>query len=607
MTSTQLPAVEPGSSPGGRNSARPAPRLPRARRADLLAAAAYLAAAVVVCARLWVDATDRVTTDNVRDHTFFEFVFTHAARSITHFDNPFFSTQLNAPLGVNMMGNTSMLGLSLPLVPVTLTAGPAVSVVLALTLGLAATALAWYAFFRRHVTRHRLVAFVAAGFCGFAPGIVSQTNGHPNIVAQFMVPLILSRVIRLREDPRRHGLILGLMITYQAFINEEVLLLTALAAGVVIIVWTLSNRDQVRAALKPFGKGLGLASAVAAVLLAYPLWFQFFGPQHYRGPFWWAPNFGLDLLAFPAFAPQSLAGHTLVKNAIVINPAEANAYLGWPLCVLAVAIAIAFWRTLAARAAAVVAVVFGLMSLGNTLSVNGRPTGVPGPWRALSWLPLLDSLIVSRLALAVAPAVAVLLAVAGDWLGTALGSRPTATDRPDGQDRRVLSVLAAGAAVAALLPVAPTPTRAHTPAPVPAFFTAAHWREYVDDGTVVPVPPDVETAVPMRWLSATGQGFRLADGYFVGPTSAQDPTATFGRPPSPTQALLAEVASTGVAPTITDEQRRQARADLAALEADVLVLAPHEHEDALRRTVGDLVGPPDEVGGVWAWDVRALV
>ena len=112
----------------------------------------------------------------------------------------------------------------------------------------------------------------------------------------------------------------------------------------------------------------------------------------------------------------------------------------------------------------------------------------------------------------------------------------------------------------------------------------------------------------MRWLVAAGQDFRLADGYFVGPTSAQDPTATFGRPPLPTQALLADVARTGSVPNVTEEQRRQAMADLAELQADVLVLTPHPHEDAIRRTVNELVGRPDEaVGGVWAWDVRGLV
>src|SRR5688572_20054461 len=105
MTSTQVPdAVPAPSRPGGpaRHALGRLGRLRRFDRVDALAAGAYLVLAGLVCSRLWLAAPGRVTTDNVRDHTFFQFVFTHAARAVTHLDNPLFSTQLNAPLGVNM-------------------------------------------------------------------------------------------------------------------------------------------------------------------------------------------------------------------------------------------------------------------------------------------------------------------------------------------------------------------------------------------------------------------------------------------------------------------------------------------------------------------------
>ncbi|MCU1647783.1 MAG: alg5, partial [Nocardia sp.] len=41
--------------------------------------------------------------------------------------------------------------------------------------------------------------------------------------------------------------------------------------------------------------------------------------------------------------------------------------------------------------------------------------------------------------------------------------------------------------------------------------------------------------------------------------------------------------------------------------ADVLVLPPADHSDALRRTVDQLLGfPAQQVDGVWLWDVRGL-
>ncbi len=46
-------------------------------------------------------------------------------RIFTHGENPLFTPQLNAPDGVNLMANTGLLGLTVPLVPVTLLFGPA--------------------------------------------------------------------------------------------------------------------------------------------------------------------------------------------------------------------------------------------------------------------------------------------------------------------------------------------------------------------------------------------------------------------------------------------------------------------------------------------------
>jgi hypothetical protein len=58
---------------------------------------------------------------------------------------------MNAPNGVNLMANTGLLGLTVPLVPVTLLFGPVVTFTIMLTGGLAATAWAWYHVLSRHI------------------------------------------------------------------------------------------------------------------------------------------------------------------------------------------------------------------------------------------------------------------------------------------------------------------------------------------------------------------------------------------------------------------------------------------------------------------------
>jgi hypothetical protein len=61
-------------------------------------------------------------------------------------------------------------------------------------------------------------------------------------------------------------------------------------------------------------------------------------------------------------------------------------------------------------------------------------------------------------------------------------------------------------------------------------------------------------------------------------------------------------------PPITPQDRVAAVDDLRYWRAGAVVLAPHRHEDALRRGMTELTGvEPIRTGGVWLWDVRPLV
>lgn len=571
---------------------------------DALAVVGYLALALLVTAGLWTSGGSAATADNTRDHAQFLFFFEHAAHAVTDLNNPLFTDLMGAPHGVNLMANTAFLGMAVPLIPVTLTAGPGVSYAVALTIALLGTAVAWYVVLRRHVTSNRAVAFVMGAFCGFSPGVVGHGNGHPNISAQFMLPLIISAVIRLRgaDRPVRSGLLLGLMITFQIFLNEELLLFTALACAVMIIVYVASRPAQARSEARRFFTGLGVAAVVAGVLTAYPLWFQFFGPQHYRGPFVWGPYYWTDLGAYTSYGGNAVAGRLGSASALNADAGETNAFIGLPLCILAIVTAVVLWRVLVVRVAAVIAAVFLLLSLGDTIMVNGLDTGVPGPWRLLGGLPLFDAVIAVRLALVVVPAVGVIVAAGLDRL---LAAAPAA----EGTHARRWRLLVWGLAAAALLPLVPTPLRVTPPDPPPVFITNGTWREYVDDGTLVPVPPDPHSEPTLRALLATDLQARFVDGYFLGPTNRSNPVARYGPPDQPTGLLLTDVATTGVVPDVTDGMRDRAVVDLRFWQADVIMLtAQQTNFDALRRTVSDLVQRPGEPrDGVWVWDVRDLV
>ncbi|MET0414495.1 MAG: hypothetical protein ABW022_00545, partial [Actinoplanes sp.] len=186
----------------------------RPRRAGLWALLSYAVLSVIVTIQLWRDPNGRVLAGNDDDHGVFLFMLAHGERVLFHGDAPFYSDRLNVPDGVNMMANTSMLALSLPLAPVTHFFGAGFSVALLITLGLAGTAAAWYRVLSRHLVRSRVAAWIGGLWCGFAPTMVSHANGHVNFVSQYVVPFIVWQVLRLKEPGRhwRGGVILGLLI-----------------------------------------------------------------------------------------------------------------------------------------------------------------------------------------------------------------------------------------------------------------------------------------------------------------------------------------------------------------------------------------------------------
>lgn len=571
------------------------------RRIDALVVSCYVLGALYLTVRLWRYPAGRLQSNNLQDQVFFEWVLAHAHWSVTHLANPLFTDRLNVPDGVNMMANTSILGLAIPLIPVTHFFGPPVAYALLLTLAFALTASTWYWLFSRHLVTSRLAAFVGAAFCGFAPGMVSHGNGHPNIVAQFMVPIIVWRVMRLREPGRsvRNGLILGLLVTYQMFVNEEVAFFTAIGCGVFLAAYCLPRWSQVRQSVRPFLTGLAVTALVVLVLMAVPLYFQFFGPQTYRGVPIYTYRMRTDLASFWAFATESVAGdgRGIMARQVSIHPAEENTFYGWPLVLL---LPLMLWicrRNAVAQAAAVTGVFFAVLSLGHDITYKGRSTGVPGPWALLADLPLFDSVVPVRLSLPVIPMVGILLTLTYERiLRSARDVRASALP---------IHPLWVTTLAMALLPIAPTPLRAHPVTPVPAFIADGTWREYVPEGrTVVTVPPSSNYSLyGMRWAADQHLGFRLAQGYFLGP-GGPDGRATFPAPPTPTSALLDKVWWTGEVPEIGEKEIREARADLTRWRAAIVVLGPEREEAALKETVERLLGPAQRVGDVWLWDVR---
>ncbi|MFF5175593.1 hypothetical protein ACFY3U_23610 [Micromonospora sp. NPDC000089] len=604
----ERPDVErPGAAGRGDAGAGAASRaLGRAGwRWDLAAVLSFVALAFWVTARFWLHPGDGVR-DNTSDQSQFEWMMAHGARVVTQWCYPFTTGQMNVPDGVNLMANTSVLSISIPLAPVTVLFGPHWSFLIFLTGGMAATATAWYFLLSRVVTGSRGPAWLGAAFCAYGPAMVSHANAHPNIVSQFVVPLIVWRTLRLTEPGRwlRNGLLLGLLVVWQAFLNLEILLMTAIGLAVVVGALAL-GRPALRRGARPFLAGLGVAAALAAVLLAYPIYVQLFGPGSYQGLSQLIRGYRTDLAAFVAFSRESLAGDARAAKPLAKNATEENSFFGWPLVILVAALVWWLRRDALVRGLAVLGLLFAVLSLGREVRFDGRDTGVPAPWALLEKLPLLHSVVPTRWSLAITPIVGVLLALGAERARRVARRYPAA--------RSSIRFAAVTALAMALVPDLPTPLPATRLEPTPAFVTSGAWRPYVSGGrSVVALPlPDTDYAEPLRWAARTRTEMPIARGYFLAPDTrprAPEPrVALFTAPPRPTSSLLKGVARTGQVPPITPQDRAAAVDDLRYWRAGVVVLAPQRNADALRRVATELTGiAPTQAGGVWIWDVRPL-
>ncbi len=492
-----------------------------------------------------------------------------------HFTNPLQTAALNAPDGVNLMANTAMLGVAAPLALPTLALGPEFTYALVLTSGLALSCAAWFWLFRRWLVERSSAAAVAAGFCAFAPSVISHANAHANFTFLPLIPLIVDRVLMLATGGRvvRNGVLLGLFVAYHVFLGEEILLAAALGLAVFGISYVVFDAGPAPVRLPAVVRGAAVGAAVALPLVLWPLLWQFFGPGSYSKAINVVPN--NTLRSFAELPSRSLGGHGVARDPY--GWTEQNTFFGWALIGLGLAIAVVLWKLTAVRAAALTILVAATFSMGASIPVPGTTRSIPGPWALFSRLPLFDSLVPSRLAMICVPGLAVLLALAVERV----------VDCPNQAVRNV----GVGLVAASLVPLVPTPFPVSARPPVPSFITDGIWRSYIRPGhsLVVAPLPSIARAEAMHWSARAELGFDLVGGYFCGPHTS-DWHTWWGAAIRPTAALLDRVQSSGRAVEVSAADRAAAQVDLNFWHADAMVIDPSSAQDALRKTIQDLLG-----------------
>jgi hypothetical protein len=490
-----------------------------------LVAVYYLVAAAILMVWLWRDPASRMVAGNYNDTDQFAWFFRYDATAIAHFRLPaLVTTGMNAPQGVNVMWNTFMLLPGTLLAPVTLLAGPQASLTILMTAGFAGSALAMYWVLRRWQCS-RPAAILAGAVYGFSPALLHSAIGHYDLQFAVFLPLIVDAALRLLAGQARTfwgGLWLGLLVTAQLMVNEEMLFDTAVAGTVLVLVLAVRRGVEFRAVAGRAVRGLAVAFGVTLVLAGYPLWMQFFGPLPQTGSPFTLDFFKNDLSGL--VVPSSmLFFHTAASAAAATSfqgqLPEYLAYLGVPLIAVLVAGAIRFWRLPVVRALAVTWLVTEAFSLGGTLLAAGHEYSMAKlPWYWVQGLPLLASIIPDRFSIVADGAAAALLAFIADAAVPVVADLARRFAPRLATSRRAVAVVM-GCAVLAILPLVPRPLPATSATPLPAGWSAVFTELRLPataNVLVVPIPMATFTA-PLRWQADTGQPGAMVGGYFMGP------------------------------------------------------------------------------------------
>jgi hypothetical protein len=486
----------------------------------------YVAGAFFVTSRLWIHPTGLYQSGDPQDADQATWFVRYTATAVSHFRLPALETlTMNAPHGVNLMWNTSLLLPGIVVSPVTLLFGPQVALTALLVIGFAGSAAAMFYVLRRWQAS-TLAAALGGALYGFSPALVNSGIGHYSLVLAMLPPLMIDRVLRLvtgQGRPVRNGFWLGLLVAAQLFISEELLVDTVIATVILLVVLALSRPREVLARLRPALAGIAAAAVVALVLCARGLWVQFHGVSAKGAAATVIINYqhqltNLGTLPYAFVNPaSSVLLHTHGSGVIANNypqpMPEYLAYLGVPLIILLLVAIVYFWRHLPVRVAGITCLVLEWLGMGSK-PLRSDVVSLPGfllPWHLLEHLPVIGGMVPDRLCILADAGAAAVLAFSLD-LARNRQTGPFAHWRHGAR-------IATGLAIFALLPLVPAPFNITPVTPLPAgwqaTFTTLHLAP-ADRVLLVPFPYSGTSPV-MRWQADANEPVTMIGGDFIAP------------------------------------------------------------------------------------------
>ena len=340
--------------------------------------------------------------------------FWHA---VVHGLNPFLTTAMNAPYGVNLMRNTSipaeaalfgwLMYLTNAVVTFNVVAAFAMVGIGTLT-----------ALILRRLGVRSSVAILCGALLECAPPIINQlVDGHINLTSapMFLLLALYLAVIAVQAESKPDaptpaawyrlllGVLVGFALAMEFYSSSEAFATTVLMAVLFFVLSLLFNAKPTLSAVRRVFSTPYIAGGFVLVILALPGLAVFFSGADWpavTGPLMPSDRFVTDVAQlFTPTRAQFL--HTSLTDRITsrtkLNLAEADGYLGIALILCSLWASVRLWANRSARALVWFMFCAIVLSLGPRLHILGVTTDIVLPWAVVSHLPMMDNAFPSRL------------------------------------------------------------------------------------------------------------------------------------------------------------------------------------------------------------------
>jgi hypothetical protein len=456
-----------------------------------------------------------VVGQNEVDPNFYIWAWRWWPYAVTHLTNPLYSHQIGAPAGFDLAWVTTAPPLALAMWPVTALWGPIAAFNLSLVLLPPVSGLTAFIAARRLTGRFwaALVAGALYGFCCFE--LTHEASGQPNLTVITLFPLMVYVVLLWRDGAlRRIGYVswMTVLMALEFYLFLEAFFeMTVMWAAILVIGLALAGRAYRSEVFR-----LAVLTAIAyvgALVLASP--YLIYALKHNPHTLTrQLPLYSMDLMGLIVPRLDRTFGITSlsVYSHHYLHSSSTGAYIGIPLLLLLIAMAVFARKNKVTWLLVSVFVVAVLLCLGPNLIVGGRQRFAL-PWGGLWAAPIAESAEPSRfivfgylalvfvLALWLTAPVRGRLRHAGRWALALLGLAFILADLPTFYQ--------------VVVPQVPHRAKAVGMRPenqMPAFITDGLYRHYLKQGEIVAVVSDRGNA-GMLFQADTDFYFRIAGGF----------------------------------------------------------------------------------------------